>query len=240
MDDAQDADGLTSLADISERYGSLLRLVDDLHCGLLITDGASTTLFANARLTEWMGAEPGGLLGDNRSWIPPEDEAAVEAERDLILAGDVRARILVLRRFDGTTFPALVLPHRLATGADVVGLAFLVIELSTVQTARRIGEFSQAGQMETTLQTIAIQLRQLVDAGSGQPPRIDLRHPDLRDISPRELEVLDLLLQGERVASIAEQLFISAHTVRNHLKSMFRKTGTASQADLVRWVRELA
>jgi DNA-binding CsgD family transcriptional regulator len=82
-------------------------------------------------------------------------------------------------------------------------------------------------------------LHQLVDATETGPPKVDLRHPKLRDISPRELEVLDLLLQGERVPSIAEQLYISDHTVRNHLKSMFRKTDTGSQAELVRWARSL-
>ena len=44
---------------------------------------------------------------------------------------------------------------------------------------------------------------------------------------------------GERVAMMAENLFISEHTVRNHLKSIFRKTGTASQAELIEWVRKL-
>ena len=115
-----------------------------------------------------------------------------------------------------------------------------MIELSTVQTARRVGGAEHdEDQILSMLNSIAIQLRQLVDAAPGSAPRVDLRHPELRDISPRELEVLDLLLQGERVATIAEQLYISDHTVRNHLKSMFRKTGTGSQAELVGWVRAL-
>jgi len=51
--------------------------------------------------------------------------------------------------------------------------------------------------------------------------------------------VLEHLMVGERVSVIAANLFISEHTVRNHLKSIFKKTGTSSQAELVPWVRSL-
>jgi len=228
-----------TLGEISERYGSLLKLVDELNCGLLVTDGEGHTLYVNRRLAQWMRADPEALLGDNRGWTLPEQEREVEAERDLILAGDMRARLLALRRSDGTTFPVLALPHLLGAEGGAIGLAFLMIELSTVQTARRIGEVDDVDPVLSTLRTMAMQLHQLVNIAPTMAPPVDLRHPDLREISPRELEVLDLLLQGERVAAIAEQLYISDHTVRNHLKSMFRKTGTSSQGDLVRWVREL-
>ena len=61
--------------------------------------------------------------------------------------------------------------------------------------------------------------------------------PELGRLSPRETEVLDRLLEGHRVTSIADQLEVSEHTVRNHLKSMFRKLGVHSQAELVGLVR---
>jgi DNA-binding CsgD family transcriptional regulator len=59
----------------------------------------------------------------------------------------------------------------------------------------------------------------------------------LKRLSPREREVLEHLLRGHRVSSIARELGVSEHTVRNHLKSMFRKLAVHSQADLVRLVR---
>ena len=55
-------------------------------------------------------------------------------------------------------------------------------------------------------------------------------------LRPREREVARLLLRN-RVPAIAEQLGISAHTVRNHLKGAFRRTGTSSQQDLLDWLR---
>ena len=51
--------------------------------------------------------------------------------------------------------------------------------------------------------------------------------------SPRERQVLRLLLAHKRPKTIAAQLGISPSTVRNHLKSMFSKVGVASQEDLL-------
>ncbi|MFZ5889553.1 MAG: response regulator [Myxococcota bacterium] len=52
-------------------------------------------------------------------------------------------------------------------------------------------------------------------------------------LSSRELEVLALLARGDRVEQIAAAMFLSRHTVRNHLKAIFRKVGVHSQAELV-------
>jgi len=55
----------------------------------------------------------------------------------------------------------------------------------------------------------------------------------IRQLSPREREILDLLLDGLRVGPIGRRLAISPHTVRNHIKAIFRKLGVHSQADLL-------
>ncbi|HWL44755.1 MAG TPA: helix-turn-helix transcriptional regulator [Ilumatobacter sp.] len=57
------------------------------------------------------------------------------------------------------------------------------------------------------------------------------------DLSAREREIVDLLLRGYRVASIAPRLYLSTHTIRNHLKSVFRKAGVTSQAELIELAR---
>jgi len=56
---------------------------------------------------------------------------------------------------------------------------------------------------------------------------------DAHQLSPRELEVMQLLLEGLTTTAIADRLSISRHTVRDHLKHLYRKTETRSRAELV-------
>jgi len=63
---------------------------------------------------------------------------------------------------------------------------------------------------------------------------IDVRPiPELSELSTREWEVLRELLAHNRVPAIAQKLFISPATVRNHLKSIFAKLGVHSQQELL-------
>lgn len=52
-------------------------------------------------------------------------------------------------------------------------------------------------------------------------------------LSAREHEVLAGLLDNRRVSTIADMLCISQHTVRNHLKAIFKKLRVRSQPQLI-------
>ncbi len=58
-------------------------------------------------------------------------------------------------------------------------------------------------------------------------------------LTPRQREILKLLVEGERVKRIAARLTISETTVRNHVKAILRALGVNSQLEAVARVRSL-
>ena len=57
--------------------------------------------------------------------------------------------------------------------------------------------------------------------------------PSSAELSPRQWEIASRLAQGERVATIAAEMYLSQSTVRNHLSAIFQKFGVHSQQDLL-------
>jgi DNA-binding CsgD family transcriptional regulator len=55
-------------------------------------------------------------------------------------------------------------------------------------------------------------------------------------ITKRELEILQLMVRGLNSPQIAENLFLSYHTVENHKRNLRRKTGTKTTAELIDYV----
>jgi DNA-binding NarL/FixJ family response regulator len=95
-------------------------------------------------------------------------------------------------------------------------------------------------QAQAALREIA---RVLADAGAlpatAERRTRDWRQvPGLDELSPREVQVLEALLAHRRPPQIAEDLGISPHTVRNHLKSIYAKCGVRSQAELLQLIVE--
>jgi DNA-binding CsgD family transcriptional regulator len=67
----------------------------------------------------------------------------------------------------------------------------------------------------------------------AHPARIGPLLMSAYGLTEREQDVTRLVLQGESTATIADRLVVSTHTVQQHLKGIFEKTGVHSRRDLV-------
>lgn len=66
----------------------------------------------------------------------------------------------------------------------------------------------------------------------NRPPSVDTIPPEW-ELSPRERDVLALLLKGRTYGEIGEALYISLSTVKTHVERVYRKSGTTSKMELL-------
>jgi PAS domain S-box-containing protein len=59
------------------------------------------------------------------------------------------------------------------------------------------------------------------------------RPPSVAELTPREIEVLELLADGLSTKDLAQRLGVSPFTVRRHIESILLKTGVHTQAQAV-------
>jgi PAS domain S-box-containing protein len=91
--------------------------------------------------------------------------------------------------------------------------------------------------LEHHLQRIAVEVQAAGVLRVLGPGADATRVPALGELSGRQWEVVSRLARGERVSTIASELYISESTVRNHLSAIFRKTGVHSQRELLGLLR---
>ncbi len=96
---------------------------------------------------------------------------------------------------------------------------------------------ARAAALEQGMQRIADLVRELGLAAPDTARHRPEVEAILGQLSARERQIVELLLASRRVPGIAATLGISPHTVRNHLKAVFRKLGVHSQEALLDLLR---
>ena len=224
-----------------DRLRNYETVIETMHCGLVAEDVDGTVVFVNQRLLGWLGYGKDEVVGQHVSMlVPPELRDLLDEDMHAAEEGDLRARLLAIRRKDSTTFPVITIPQRFSDAEEKFdGYFAIVVDLGGVLTARQIGP-AHPIDIRETLGRIAMELQSICLSAVVGSSSVPLHHPELEALSPREAEVLSLLVAGDRVPTIAERLHISQHTVRNHLKSMYRKLDVGTQSELIGFTRSLA
>jgi DNA-binding NarL/FixJ family response regulator len=94
---------------------------------------------------------------------------------------------------------------------------------------RGVGETAFSERDQAVLRVLARQLEQ-VAVGLDEPKTKD--HP-AQDLSPRQREVLSLLLLGKNCKQIAFDLRLSAYTVNDYIKAIYRRYDVSCRAELL-------
>jgi len=120
---------------------------------------------------------------------------------------------------------------RVAIRLDAHAKPLVLATLWPLQQSPAIGIFSQA---PVALLTIAVpRLREV--------PRLDPAYLSaLFEVTPAEARLINLLLQGATIKEAARLQRISLETVRSHLKSIYAKTDTRRQSQLVELLLRVA
>ncbi len=167
--------------------------------------------------------------------IHPSDAPALLAAVEHARRGGraVRLKLRVSARSRDWTEVTVVLAT--ISPGDPPALAFALIRDDAV--AELPAGSSREMQLEAHMLRMADELH-----AAGLIPRLHqlptmTDEPQFGKLTSREWAVLTRLLDGQRVAAIAADLYVSQSTVRNHLSSIYAKLGVHSQVDLIRLVR---
>ena len=109
--------------------------------------------------------------------------------------------------------------------------------LTPVGDAPSVNDAERIAELEQRLQRIAqeVQAAGMLE-GFGQLPKFD-QIAGLDNLTSRQWEIVSRLLRGQRVPAIAQSMYLSQSTVRNHLAMVFKKVGVHSQTELLQLLR---
>jgi DNA-binding CsgD family transcriptional regulator len=77
-----------------------------------------------------------------------------------------------------------------------------------------------------------------VTVPAGQPFAVNSKKLEELEITPRELEILELIAKGMSNREIAEKLFVSENTVKTHSSRVFDKLGAKRRTQAVQLGKE--
>lgn len=188
----------------------LLSLVDDFEVVGEARDGREVLELIQAK-------QPDVLLLDLR--MPGMDGLATLQKMQAV---STKTRVIVLTASDDKN--EFVQAMRL-------GCAGIVLKQTATDLLYKSIRKVHAGEIWLDSHTTAAVMRQFASSSTAAAPpskRMRERSP----ISQREREIVALVAQGFKNKEIAEKMFISEQTVKNHLHNIFEKLGVSDRLEL--------
>ena len=192
---------------------------------------------ANRAACQYFGTTLSQLVEGDRARARSSEEAAFRrAHFPNWLSGKLYpARLSVL--INGAAASFVLVPFPTGDGEGGVVVAYLAAALLGALLDRDLT--AVASEAQRWIQRLSDGVATLADA-AARPERAAERpaDPGFAKLTRREWEIARRLAAGERVQLLGESLGISPNTVRNHLKSIYRKVGLRTQTDLVRRLKQ--
>jgi DNA-binding NarL/FixJ family response regulator len=116
-----------------------------------------------------------------------------------------------------------------------LGCQGVVLKDGPVALIEKSIEKVQAGEVWLDASTTAAVIRQFAAPQEHQQQTLPMNGKALREraqLSQREREIIVLIAQGYKNKEIAEKMFITEQTVKNHLHNVFDKLGVSDRLEL--------
>lgn len=197
--------------------------------GLLDDSGVLTRM--SSSITKILGIEPDVIVGKELAELVHQDEAERVRQAIKHAGGDMAAGVRVrLRNAAREWMPVYLVITPLHGPCGLHGVLVRPASEHDDRNDSRFADLQQhlwniAGEIEAAGIAIGI--------GAVAGPKL----PDRATMTARQWEVLGRLLHGERVPTIAKEMFLSQSTVRNHVGAIMKRFGVRSQPELLKVLR---
>ena len=143
------------------------------------------------------------------------------ALRDILLYGVCGGLVIVVLKL--TEYRYLVVEHSIEIYGGLTAATFAAVGI-------------WLGLRLTRKQIVLKEVR--VPVPAGQPFAVNAKKQGELGITPRELEILELIAKGMSNREIAEKLFVSENTVKTHSSRVFDKLGAKRRTQAVQLGKE--
>jgi len=158
-----------------------------------------------------------------------------QLEQEIETRGSFRNREIQLRTKDAEILDCLV-------SAETVSIHDQECVLIVIQdiTERKRSEVELIVAIEAVMEDTSWFSRTVIEklANLRHPGRAGAQQTELADLTPREMEILGLMCQGQSDAEIVKALGLTRNTVRNHVARIYSKAAVHSRAATIVWARE--